>query len=378
VPIAGEFIVFKECIGMATNFARMLLAGCAVLWVGAAFAQDAPAFKNASPQEKARLQALIDGAKKEGSVSYWDAVVQPQTNEELTAAFLKHYGLPSSFKVNYTLSSTLNLITRVDQEMGAGRVTIDVAAVASPSWVFEHIKNGDVLKYESPEYKNYGEAFSRGLGEDGYFAFNGGYIFVPMWNEDNFKFKGKSYKDVIGAVPAGRISVGDATKSATYLTTYYAHAQILPKSFFTDLAKMKPSFVVRSEQIASRLVSGEDLLAYSGMPTRAYQNNKKGAHLKFLIPEEGVLLLPQSQFILAKAPHPNAAKLWIDFVLSEEGQTIIVKDEAMMSGRSGFKSPIPDYAPSIDNLKTIKIDWKTLTTPQLKKIRNEWTSIFNP
>jgi iron(III) transport system substrate-binding protein len=357
---------------------RAALASCAMLLTTSAFAQDAPAFKGASPQAKTRLQGLIDAAKKEGAVSYWDAVIQPQTNEELTAAFLKHYGLPSSFKVNYTLSSTLNLITRVDQEIGAGRVTMDIAGVASPTWVFEHIKAGDVLQYESPEYAHYQDAFSRGFGEDGYFAFNGGYMFVPMWNEDNFKFKGKSYKDVIGAVPPGRPSVGDASKSATYLTTYYAQSQVLPKSFFADLAKMKPSFIVRSEQIASRLISGEDLMAYSGMPTRAYQNNQKGAHLKFILPTEGVVLLPQSEFILKKAPHPNAAKLWLDFILSEEGQTILVKDEALMSGRSGFKSPIPDYAPSIDNLKTIKVDWKGLSTPQLKKVRGEWAGVFTP
>ena len=87
---------------------------------------------------------------------------------------------------------------------------------------------------------------------------------------------------------------------------------------------MKPSFLIRSEQIAGRLVSGEDLLAVSGMPTRAYQLNQKGAKLKFMLPEEGVVLLPQAMFILKKAPHPNAAKLWVDFMLSEEGQTLVV------------------------------------------------------
>ena len=56
------------------------------------------------------------------------------------------------------------------------------------------------------------------------------------------------------------------------------------------------------------------------------------------------MLLPQDMFILKKAPHPNAAKLWIDFILSETGQTVLVKGEALVSGRAGFKSPLPDYA----------------------------------
>ena len=89
-------------------------------------------------------------------------------------------------------------------------------------------------------------------------------------------------------------------------------------------------------------------------------------------------MMPQSMFALAKAPHPNAAKLWIDFILSEEGQSILVKGEALMSGRSGFKSPLPEYAPPIESLKLIKMDWKGLSTDQLKRVRSEWTAIFNP
>jgi iron(III) transport system substrate-binding protein len=343
-----------------------------------ALAQEPPALQGASAEEKARLLPLIEGAKKEGSLSYIDAIIQPETNDALVAAFKKRYGLPASFQVNYTLSATLALITRVDQEINAGRVTNDVAAVGSAPWVFEKSRGGHILPYDSPEYKNYQVVFERGLGKKGEFAFNGAYMFVPMWSEDHLKFAGKSYKDVIGAVPAGRLSVGDATKSATYLATYFAQKAKLDKGFFDGLAKMKPSFIVRSEQIAARLVSGEDLMAYSGMPTRAYQYNQKGAKLKFIIPTEGAVLLPQCMFILKAAPRPNAAKLWIDFILSEEGQNILVKGEAVISGRSGFKSPLPEYAPPIDSLNLIKADWEKMTTPELVKAREEWSGIFNP
>ncbi len=61
-----------------------------------------------------------------------------------------------------------------------------------------------------------------------------------------------------------------------------------------------------------------------------------------------------------------------------EGQSILVKGEALMSGRTGFKSPLPEYAPPIESLKLIKMDWKGLSTDKLKVKRDEWTSIFNP
>jgi ABC-type Fe3+ transport system substrate-binding protein len=82
-------------------------------------------------------------------------------------------------------------------------------------------------------------------------------------------------------------------------------------------------------------------------------------------------------FILKKAPHPNAAKLWVDFMLSDEGQTLVVRGEALISGRAGFNSPLPDYAPPIESLKLIPVDWRGLSTDELKKIRAEWTGLFN-
>ena len=99
-------------------------------------AQEAPAVAKASAAEKTRLQGLISDALKEGQVSYVDTVIQPETNNALTAAFLKYYGLPSSFKVGYLTLAPAILITRLDQEMGAGKVTADVASIASPPWIY--------------------------------------------------------------------------------------------------------------------------------------------------------------------------------------------------------------------------------------------------
>jgi ABC-type Fe3+ transport system substrate-binding protein len=153
---------------------------------------------------------------------------------------------------------------------------------------------------------------------------------------------------------------------------------VLGVDYFKKLAAMKPTFLVRSEQTASQIVTGQDMFTFSGMPTRAYQFNQKGAKLKFLLPKEGVVLLPQAIFILAKAPHPSAAKLWLDFILSEAGQKIVVEHEALISGRAGFVSPIPEYAPPIDKLNVIKIDWEKVTAEDESKAKAEWLSIFKP
>src|SRR4051795_9930457 len=119
---------------MRNRFFSWFLVWC-VLLIGAAWAQDPPAVAQAEGARKDALRALIAAAKSEGVVSYWDAVITPETNDELVAQFKKAYGLPAGFAVKYTQSATLNLVTRVEQEVGSGNVTIDVASLASPPWI---------------------------------------------------------------------------------------------------------------------------------------------------------------------------------------------------------------------------------------------------
>ncbi|MBV9828588.1 MAG: extracellular solute-binding protein [Alphaproteobacteria bacterium] len=358
-----------------TRLCALLLAFAAVTSAARA-ADEPPALAAAGLADKAALRTLIDAAVKEGQVSYWDTIFQPETNDALTTEFKKQYGLPGSFKVGYTLSATGGLVTRVDQELAAGKATIDVASVASLPWIYSHVRDGKILQYDSPQYAHFSKAFGEGLGKKGYFAFVGAYVFVPMWNTENLDFKGTSWIDVLGAVPEKRLSIGDATKSETYRATYLVLRRLLGKEYFEKLAKMSPNIVLRSENVAERLVSGEDLMADGGMPTRAYQFNERGAKLKFIIPKEGAVLLPEATFILSDAPHPNAAKLWVDFVLSEAGQKIIVEHEALISGRDGFKSPLPDYAPAIDSIHAIPVDWEKVTLDDMQKARDEWAGLF--
>ena len=168
------------------------VAVCAAAVFATSALAQVPALEGAPPAEKARITALIEAAKGEGAITYWDVVIQPETNEALTTEFRKYYGLPESFKVNYQRLATAALVTRVEQEIGADKVTVDVAAIGSPSWVFERASQGDAVEYDSPQYQYYAKAIESGLGKKGFFAFNGAYLFVPMWDSTRLDFKGKS------------------------------------------------------------------------------------------------------------------------------------------------------------------------------------------
>src|SRR5262249_61280469 len=63
-------------------------------------------------------------------------------------------------------------------------------------------------------------------------------------------------------------------------------------------------------------------------------------------PNEGVPSEPWTAGILKRAPHPNAARLYIDFLLSPEGQAIYVKLMGWRSARPDVRGPATNEAPA--------------------------------
>jgi iron(III) transport system substrate-binding protein len=355
------------------------LGVAALLGSSAGWAQEAPALAKATGAEKERLKGLIEQAKKEGGVTFIDALITPKTHDQLSEAFKKHYGLPASFKVGNTYMAPSGIITKLEQELRSGRVSFDVGAVASPAWVAARAAEGHIAKYDSPEYDNYKEAIAQQMGLKGSFVMNAGYTFTLVWNSETTKFEGDSWKDllkVVGTVPEGRVSTSDSAVTDSTLMVYIGQRKILSVDDFKKLASMKPVFSYKSENALSRLVSGEDIYALYGSAQRYKQFNDRGAKLKAMVPKEGHVVLPQMMWVFEKAPHPAAAKLWFDFMLSQAGQEIFVKNEYTYSARTAFKSPIPGHG--LDEAKSIPMDWLKFTEDDLKKAREEWSSIFKP
>jgi iron(III) transport system substrate-binding protein len=330
----------------------------------------------ATAQAQSELQDTIAAARREGRVDYIEAVIMDETVQELADGFRSQYGLPSSFQVNYTLINTGAMVTRLEQELSAKRLTADVVGLATPSWVFARAASGDILPYASPEYPKYRRVFELGMGKDGYFAFNGAYFFVPVWNADTLDFKGTSWNDVIGAVPEGRINMGNAQTSLANLVTFMGVRKVMGDDFYPKIAAMRPRIIQAGEMAHDRLVTGQDLFSLYGQATHVKHRNDLGARLKMMIPKEGLVLLPQCLFILKQAAHPNASKLWLDFMLSEAGQKIQIARESLISGRDGAPSALPDYPLSLDRLKVIPVDWERMTSDDLAKARADWGAIF--
>jgi len=93
--------------------------------------------------------------------------------------------------------------------------------------------------------------------------------------------------------------------------------------------------------LLTSLVRGEHALFLSAHYDDIVVARKGGAPVKFLKPQDGVRVGRNSQSIIKNAPHPNAAKLWVEWSLSEPGQQVLGA-HGLVPTRKGVAAAVPE------------------------------------
>ncbi len=239
-------------------------------------------------------------------------------------------------------------------------------------------QQGALAEYCSPEYKAFTVLSSVGIPDGGcFYKAAYGVAFTPMWNPQYVKENLDSWQKLVNPKYKGQMIFSDPLKGAVYLDTYIGLRKILDVSWFKKMAALNPVFLVRSTDIRDKVMTGEYPIAALGYAPRAYQS-RKDVDLRTSYPKEGSVVMGGFAGVMAKANHPNAARLWIDFFFSKEGQQVLRKYEAVIAGRSDLaKDPeVEKYVPPVDKIKIIPVDWAHLTEQDRNKARDEFRSIF--
>jgi len=89
-----------------------------------------------------------------------------------------------------------------------------------------------------------------------------------------------------------------------------------------------------------------------------YQAKKKGNPVEIVYPREGVPLVVSPSAITSFAPHPNAAKLFTDFIFSRDVQQVLADTEGLYSGHP--QVTYPSDKPRLSDLKLLSVDAEEL------------------
>ncbi len=321
---------------------------------------------------------LIEGAKKEGKVVYWAAGLTPDLAKAIESGLKKKYGLPGSFEVLFVPSVTAETVSKATQEIKYGRVTVDIICGGMPEFFYDLKRAGELMRYDSPEYKFFPPV--KGISsEPGYWVATNALSPVMMWNPKFVKKNITTYNDLLDPEFKGMICSADPKKSESYLGDYMGLRKVLSKEFMTKLAKQGPIiWLTRGPDVLNKVVTGERPVTFMGNNRNAYVASLEGANIKVCFPKEGITVRANNWPILAKAPHPNAAKLLIDYVHSEEGQRLMAEMSGYFIGRKGVPIPqkVREFTPPLTDINIIPVDWTTMTADDMKKGRKEFIEIF--
>ncbi|MFY0611494.1 MAG: ABC transporter substrate-binding protein [Hyphomicrobiaceae bacterium] len=338
----------------------------------------------------AQEKKLIEAAKKEGSVTIIHPLFSDRTAQRMAAAFKKRYGLGDGFKFNSLRKGTGSTVAQVRQEIKAGKFTVDMIMVHSPSFFHAAAKRGAFLEMDSGYWNEDHAAGAKAAGQYSDYpriVTPLAYSFQPVWNSacpGMADFKVTSYADVLDPKYKGKTIVSDITKSFTYTNSVISlrESGYDVDGMWTKLKATDPIVEFRTEPKMQMLISCQRPIDMWNLSGRVYQNVKKKPDLAGKIKQgtfkEGHVMLGNQMAVLKGAKNPNAAKLLAEFLLSKEGTDIAVEGEAIYSFRKNYTPPAAAKPYLMDLSKTKIIGMKDWVgaSKLYKKERSAWQATF--
>lgn len=335
-------------------FSRDLTLGCLVFFF---------LFQNTMTWGQSdHTKRLLEGAKKEGKL-VWYTALSIQDAELLTKRFEQVYPFVKTETLRLVTDS---LLTKVLTEARAGVFNADVIEI--PGIAGNIVKKEGLLeKYASPEAKAYPASMK---DSDGTWTSFFIHTLVLVYNTQLVKKEElpRSYEQLINSKWKQKIVLRDED-----FETFGMMLKVMGRekglSFMRRLSaqgvELRNSFTLAVQGVAS----GEVPLGMNLYGTHTEEFKKKNAPVDW-VPMEFVLTTVEPLAVGARAPHPSTARLFVDFLLSKEAQTLMRERSRIPS-----RPDVPPDPPELTRgLKLIPTDLSL--ADQSNQLAKEFRQIF--
>lgn len=253
---------------------------------------------------------IIEAAKKENAVSLYTSASTGPSNA-VAEGFRKKYGIP----VSVYRAGSADVATRVQTEENAGRTQADALIIEEPAL---SLLLPFLASYDSPERAAIGAAYKAPQ-----WTLIRMYMSQIGWNTNAVKGAAtpKDWKDLLDPRWKGRLGSLDPHVTATTLAWQVLVTRLYGPQFLQAFGANRPKLYGSTNAMSQAIVSGEIDLGVTNS-FGVIQMQDTGAPMAGVIPKETVLYGGNCS-VFSKAPHPNAARLFVDYLCSAEGQTLI-------------------------------------------------------
>jgi iron(III) transport system substrate-binding protein len=271
-----------------------------------------------------RTQRLLEGAKKEGALNLYTSMAAAD-DRLLIEAFEKKYGI----KVKVFRSAKNILLQRVITEARAGRNEADF--VGNPSPEMEALVRENLLQpVVSPVQK---DLIPAALPAHKLWTGFRVYLFVEAYNTDKVSKAElpKTYEDLLDPKWKGRLGI-ESKQQEWFYTLVQAMGEKKGLQYFRDLIRNNQVSQHNGNSLLTNMVvSGEVQMGLGLYSYLSDQRKAKGAPIDY-ISLSPAIAYTDGLGIPAKAPHPYAATLFYDFMLTD-GQKIVSEGKAFTTNK---------------------------------------------
>jgi iron(III) transport system substrate-binding protein len=272
-----------------------------------------------------RTERLVAGAKKEGTVTIYSSITIGDMSA-LSKAFQAKYGIT----VKHWRASSEDIRNRAMREYAAGRHDADITETAGAD-MEAMVREGVFQKVATPVTA---ELIPQATLPHGQWIATRLNLFAGVYNTRVFKTQDapRTYDDLLQPRFKGRLAL-EAEDANWFMAVVGAMGEEKGVALFRDITARNGMSIRRGHTLLANLVaSGEVALALTAYSYRAEQLVKEGA------PVQIVYLPPVVGFasgtgVFKRAPHPHAALLFQDFLLSD-GQPILAQRQMVPTRRS--------------------------------------------
>lgn len=259
---------------------------------------------------------VLEASKKEGQLMWYNTLVQPHA-QEIINRFMKKYPF---VRASFWRGSGIKVHARLTTEARAGRYDWDVVSLTDAESVSDLREKGLVVRYNSVERNMFSDDLK---DKEGYWT---AYYALPtglILNNRQVKMGEvpKSYEDLLRPVwKGGRISI-DTEGYELLVGLTQAWGKDKAVTYLKRLAAQEPVPGRGNNARIELLAAGEFPLAIAYTHT-AEAIKKKGGPIEWTNLEP-VVVKVDSIMLGSRARNSNVGKLFIDFILSEEGQRLL-------------------------------------------------------
>lgn len=270
----------------------------------------------ASSPTAADESALYEAAKKEGSVVLYTSQFTAERAERACMAFKEKYPGVGCSPVRASGSVTFQ---RVMQEIQAKSVQADVYSTSDQSDLVELRSGGHLASFKPDNLANALKVV-RDLSEpQGYWVVSNVAPVGIAYNTDlvSEDEAPRKWEDLSDPKWKGQIAIAHPGFSGSANVWAVAMRDLYGWEYFEKLEKNEPHIGRSIVDGYNLVVSGERKIALAPI-NGTEEGAVLGRPVKAVYPEDGVFLPPSASAVLSAAPRPNAARLFLNFLLSAE------------------------------------------------------------